>query len=374
MKNAFAVCLLIALAGSSLLQGQMNWVCATESASFGERYGHVSVAFDGKMWIVGSHDVWCSTDGVNWSCTVDSAPWPLRAEHSVLVFDNKMWLIGGYRVCPETVVVYTDVWCSTNGADWVLVTDSASWGEGQMGHTSAVFDNKMWLIGGGFTTDVWCSADGADWVLVTDSASWVPRIHHVSAVFDNKMWLIGGADGEGLPLNDVWCSTDGIVWTCAVDSAQWEKRWSAPSVVFDNKMWLMCGQGWNDSGWVGYTDVWCSTDGIVWTCAVDSTPWAERYGFSAVVFNGRVWIIGGRHHSQNMKDVWRTTDAFISEEQIPITLSSVAQSTLYSVSEISELVISQPSVLFDMTGRQINVNQIRLGIYFLGNRKIVVLR
>lgn len=76
----------------------------------------------------------------------------------------------------------------------------------------------------------------------------------------------------------------------------------------------------------------------------------------------------------NHNDLWHSNELNGVGEQERMTLPSAVQPTLYS---ISELVISQSSVLFDMTGRQVNINQLRPGIYFLHegrkNRKIVVL-
>ena len=56
----------------------------------------------------------------------------------------------------------------------------------------------MWLIAGtdGSTNknDVWNSTDGVTWTVVTSSASFSARENHASLVFDNKMWVTGGFD------------------------------------------------------------------------------------------------------------------------------------------------------------------------------------
>jgi hypothetical protein len=318
MRSVITLSLLVVVLPLTVLNAQMGWVCVTDSASWGTRSNHASVVFDNKMWLIGpASDAWYSTDGTRWTYATDSAPWGPRIHHTLLVFDNKMWLIGGYKSYPESVHIYTDVWYSTDGAHWTCATDSADWGAYQLDHTSVVFDNKMWLIGGGNTNDVWYSTDGAHWTCATDSAPWGPRSGHTSVVFDNKMWLIGGWNGS-TSLSDVWYSTDGAHWTCATDSADWAERAYASSVVFDNKMWLMCG-----IGLTGYTDVWYSTDGAHWTCATDSADWAERVGFSSVVFNNQIWIIGGRQLGHSLKDVWRSTSSFVLEEK-PLPVLSVS--------------------------------------------------
>jgi hypothetical protein len=37
---------------------------------------------------------------------------------------------------------------AVKGVNWIQATESAPW-NGRFGHTSVVFDNKIWVIGGG---------------------------------------------------------------------------------------------------------------------------------------------------------------------------------------------------------------------------------
>ena len=137
---------------------------------------------------------------IQWTRATASASFSKRRVHTSVVFDNKMWVIGGYNGSSNL----NDVWYSSDGATWTQATASASF-SGRSIHTSVVFDNKMWVIGGYDTAnlnDVWYSSDGATWTLATPSASFYTRAYHTSAVFDNKMWVIGGYNGSYL--NDVW--------------------------------------------------------------------------------------------------------------------------------------------------------------------------
>jgi hypothetical protein len=114
-----------------------------------------------------------------------------------------MWLVAG-----RNNAFLNDVWCSTNGADWTLVTNSADF-PARRGHTIFVFDNKMWVIGGAgddYHNDVWYSADGANWTCADSSAAWQARIWHTSVVYNNEMWVMGGSITTPGGLNDVWHS------------------------------------------------------------------------------------------------------------------------------------------------------------------------
>ena len=93
---------------------------------------------------------------------------------------------------------YNDVWHSKDGINWTQTTASADW-SGRRGHTSLVYDNKMWVLGGEDGTnrfnDVWYSTDGINWVQATGSADWSGLYNHTSLVYNNKIWVLGGNDG-----------------------------------------------------------------------------------------------------------------------------------------------------------------------------------
>ena len=161
------------------------------------------------------------------------------------------------------------------------------------------------------------SATTSVWTQVTDSASWAPREHHTSVVYNGKIWIIGGVryklfgvEGvdEVLGFNDVWSSSDGVNWTQVTDSAPWPPRHGHSSVVYDGKIWVIGGiketLNGNTHSYTEWTDVWCSSDGVNWTQVTDSAPnvWHKA---SSVVYDGKIWIIGGQH---TKNDVWCSSD------------------------------------------------------------------
>jgi hypothetical protein len=235
--------------------------------------------------------------GVNWICATPSAGWSGRLQHTSVVFDNKIWVLGG--VDPSGF--RNDIWYSTDGVNWTQATASAGW-SGRWGHTSVVFDNKMWVMGGNDASDtkndVWYSSDGVNWTQATASAGWSGRWGHTSVVFDNKMWVMGGYDR-----NDVWYSTDGVNWICATPSAGWSARYGHTSVVFDNKIWVLGGYGGGLR-----RDAWYSTDGVNWETQTSSVAWSARHGHTLVVFDNKIWVFGGYSLIGSRNDVWYSTD------------------------------------------------------------------
>jgi N-acetylneuraminic acid mutarotase len=216
-----------------------------------------------------------------------------------------MWVIGGDDAHHE----FNDVWYSYDGVNWICATESAPWTP-RDGHTSVVFDNKMWVTGGSWGgdyllfNDVWYSADGSNWTCATDSAPWLSRRLAASVVFKSRIWLLGGYHLLVTAIfNDVWCSSNGVDWNCVTTSAEWGERFGYSSVIFDDKIWVIGGAG-RYSFFEGANKVWCSADGAHWHCVTDSAPWQGRCYHPSVVFNNKLWILGGDSSGGPANDVW----------------------------------------------------------------------
>ncbi|MEJ2554352.1 MAG: hypothetical protein P8079_10250, partial [Gammaproteobacteria bacterium] len=111
------------------------------------------------------------------------------------------------------------------------------------GHQAAVFNGKLWLVGGwdgSFKNDVWSSDDGVNWTLVTRNAGFAFQANHQLVAYDNKLWVIAGYDGSSY-MNDVWSSSDGKVWVQATSSAAFTPQACSQSVAYDNKLWVIGG-------------------------------------------------------------------------------------------------------------------------------------
>ena len=188
------------------------------------------------------------------------------------------------------------------------------------GPGATVFDGKMWMMGGcGASTyfnDVWCSSDGINWSCTATSAPWSYRVSPGVTTFDGKMWMMGG--GAYLTVgfdvyNDVWYSTDGTNWTCATSSAPWAPRMDHEVIVYDGKMWVIGGGILLTS--TIYNDIWYSSDGVNWTCSTGSAPWAARMGHTCSLYNNNIWLMGGDGGSSPLNDVWSMATTGIAEEE-----------------------------------------------------------
>lgn len=276
------------------------------STDFSPRYGLTSSVFDDKMWVFGGreigmaskNDVWYSNNGIDWTKVTQVTSFTEAWGHSTVVFDDKLWAIAGTKVGGFTINSKSEIWYSSDGANWTAATLDGPFSK-RLGHTTIIFDDKMWVIGGsGFlsNSDVWNSSDGIEWTEVTSTAAFSNRIWHSSVVFKDKMWVIGGSSK-----NDVWYSSDGVNWTEATAAAPFSRRRGHTSVVFDNKIWVIGGQGVVDTD--VSNDVWYSSDGINWTEATTDS-FSGRWGHTSVVFDNTIWVIGGWDENGQKNDVW----------------------------------------------------------------------
>jgi dihydrofolate reductase len=128
-------------------------------------------------------------------------------------------------------------------------------------------------------------------------------------VFDGgsgeKMWVMGGNS------SDAWSSTDGINWTEETkdSSAKFPPVQEFSAVVHDGKMWIIGGLSGDPQ-----SSVYSSTNGKTWTevrATSDAGGFDIRYGHASVVFDDKMWVIGGLNFFRGinyLNDVWSSTN------------------------------------------------------------------
>jgi len=90
------------------------------------------------------------------------------------------------------------------------------------------------------------------WTRVTEHAAWRPRDSSGEVVFQGKMWLLGGWFSSKIPCpRDVWCSADGVTWDLVTAEAPWVHGDLPTRLVHDNRMWVAAG-----NPWPAVNDVW----------------------------------------------------------------------------------------------------------------------
>ncbi|TMW60445.1 hypothetical protein Poli38472_000487 [Pythium oligandrum] len=224
-------------------------------------------------------------------------------------------------------------------ARWSLTTTGLTFSRDS--HAAAVFDGKIWIVGGVSTTyytkrlertttrsDIVYTSDGETWTEVFEEAPFRRRYGHTLTTFTDgsdkkeRLVLLGGFSPE--PATDVWTSTDGTVWTESAAAVSWVGRGYHCTVVFNNRLWIMGGSPLNN-------DVW-STSSVLnggWTQQAD-VPWSPRAAHACTAHKvvGNVTIgettieefvfLTGGWDETSLQDVWRMNKAGEWKQLLPI--------------------------------------------------------
>jgi hypothetical protein len=304
-----------------------NWT-ALGAAPWQPRDSAGELVLNNRLWILGGwvdsfapalRDVWSSPDGVAWVNTLAQAPWEHSDLAMTIAFNGRMWIMGGYDLGRLPGATASNrVWSSADGVTWAD-EGAAAWSP-RLAAGIVEFQGRIWILGGieryfdgtpaSLRNDVWSSVDGRNWTLATANAGWSPRAFHSAVVLNGRIYVFGGGNyTPGTILNnDVWSSADGVNWRQETARAEWAPRIWASAVVYRGRIWLLGGHTRDESGATvtsaNFNDVWTSTDGALWTRNQSAAIWNPRHEMSAYVFNDRIFIAGGFDGSVLHNDVW----------------------------------------------------------------------
>jgi hypothetical protein len=263
------------------------------------------VVFNGSLWLVGNggtmarDDVWNSTDdGVTWTNVTagltNGAAFGTRYDHQVTVFNGELWVTGGY----DGSNFFSDAWHSSDGVTWTQASTGAFIGRSM--HSAVVNNGRLYVIGGqsrfnGILHDVWSTADGVTWQQETAAAPFSPRTGASAVSYNGRIFLIGGYTGGMSPVsNQVFSSADGANWIQVNGgNSSAPTRTGGASLVFDNRIWYLGGR---DASMTQSNVVYYSTDGLYWAQA--GTLPEGRSEAAGMVFDDKMWLIGGNLPNQ----------------------------------------------------------------------------
>ncbi|MES2416449.1 MAG: kelch repeat-containing protein [Patescibacteria group bacterium] len=270
----------------------------------------------------------------------DNSAATVLSQTQIKTTTQKVFLLGGTNDS-LTPLEFNDVYSSVDGKNWKLISpqdnlSTTKWSPRKyFGSNTVYFNNKIWVIGGvgssnaSGVSEVWSSPDGISWNLVTNTAP--KACDHNVVVFNNKMWMISSTGNQtqnnwycgNTPLyptqSQIYYSSDGISWT-ATNISPWGYLDYSSAVVFQNKIWVMGGIGYNSI--YSRKTIWSSPDGITWThvdtnptlAGIQDAPWEARDSHTSLVFNNKIWIFGGRGANGSIyngvlnNDIWSSPD------------------------------------------------------------------
>ncbi|HPS30990.1 MAG TPA: hypothetical protein PLZ43_12090 [bacterium] len=281
----------------------------SNQAQFNPRASHCAAFFKNKFYVIGGTafdgveektvaDVWTSTDGKTWSLVTETAAIGARNRHRCVVHDNKLWVIGG-RDGNGTEL--TDVWFTSNGTDWE--TDVVPEGGLLAGSNAAVISNgtKLFVFGTApyFGTPSAYSRDSTGWtVLPTPSYGGDGSFGY--AFLNGTMYLAGGIDSaQTATTNSIYYTADGEKWDVATGA--FTARAFAPMININNTLYLIGGNNLTTR----LNDVWTSTDGLNFVQVTGETGFTARSSHAAAASDSKLCIIGGTMVDNSYSsDVW----------------------------------------------------------------------
>jgi hypothetical protein len=309
LNVSFAVILILHTAGCSRGNGQIakpgpapakvsdyKWERLTKHAAYPPGYNYPVFVANGRMIAMHAQGIWDSTDGKTWrkSDLPSIRENVYRSEY--VQFRNAIYAFGDNDGNYQQIRFNAKIRRTTDLKKWETLKGTSNL-PGRIFAGWTAFRGKVWLLGGydgkRFYNDVWNSSDGVRWQLVTSDAKWSPRTISGVVEFKDHLYIVGGGVIDGMhddyPDSDreTWSSADGITWTKAPENMP--IRAGGAPVVFDDKLWLV---GANRDGSFARSSL-VTEDGFTWKEV--EAPWSPRGGAAAWVFDGKLYMTGGKY-------------------------------------------------------------------------------
>jgi len=249
-----------------------------------------------------------------WTRVAESAPYDGAYNFPVFVVGGEMWAFHprGH-------------WRSHDGQNWVR-TDLALSGLNEGCQKYVLLNDAVYALGtmqGNYldlrmTSKIARTRDFTRWEVVAEESNLPRRVFYGALVHAGKIWLMGGFDGKAY-FNDVWNSPDAVHWTRVTEHAPWSPRDVDTAVVFKGRMWVIGGSvidGQPEINANSKREVWSSPDGVKWTKAPDRN--GSAWGGSPVVFDDKLWLIAANRNSTFAPALIVTEDGLTwNEESAP---------------------------------------------------------
>jgi len=290
---------------------------------------------------IGYKEWLCCLPGVYWECDfVRCEPidpfegqrrWSPRRDHAaVTVRNTKLFVMGGRARALEDIpeaeaiggiipprgrwrersVLLSDVWMSTDGEAWDMITP------GCYIHQPGVVDfpgraSQRCRS----TADCWAARLGATRCNngMCECTMWSPREQLAAAAVDSDLYIMGGrtyvpsqqcgqfrcGTETSVFLDDVWKSADdGRTWEQLkqLGSGEWAPRAGFGLAVAGGYFWIAAGRGGIANDYSSnplYNDVWRSPTGAVWTQNTSTAPWRARTNTRLVASGTTLLLMGG---------------------------------------------------------------------------------
>jgi hypothetical protein len=202
-------------------------------------------------------------------------------------------------------------WASRDGVDWKATalpfSGMNSAYQAYIQHAGATW--ALGLMAGNYleftiTPSIQRTTGFTEWEQVGNSPSLPRRVFYAAASFRDAMWILGGFDGQR-ETADIWRSVDGLEWQRVVERAPWAPRAAAKAIVFRGRLFLL-GGGRIDGP--GSNDVWSSSDGLNWVLETDAIADEQPIGYTPIVFRDHLWLVGANRSGRFSSEMLMSAD------------------------------------------------------------------
>jgi hypothetical protein len=266
-----------------------TWTKVTDSAEWPKSYNYQLFSFRDTLWVFHPQGNWYSTDGQQFTKSLLNNPISNHAFLDYLPFRDKVLGLGYFKGNIETYTFRPVIFGSANMRSWDTQAQESNL-PGRFFYHPFVFQDKIWIVGGEDSqtayADIWTSPDGVNWTSVQSGLPFGKRANSQVVKLNNRLYLLN---------NDVWSSADGLKWVQETKAiVPGEEIFGYAALEYDGKIWLL---GCNRNGQFT-SNVLFSTDGRHWD-RMDA-PWSPRGGIAACVFRNKIYLTGGKFGGQDI--------------------------------------------------------------------------
>lgn len=260
------------------------WTKVLDHADWKESYNFQLISLNNLLYAFHPDGTWQSEDGKNWLKLALPNAINNHAFLDYVIFNGAVYGMGYFKGNIENFEFKPEIYKTTDLKKWTLLSEKSNLPKRFFYHPF-VFENKIWILGGEDQhtkySDIWNSEDGVQWIKQKQNLPFGKRSESQIVQLNNILYLLN---------NDVWSSTDGLNWKKIADEiVSGEQIFGYTAQVFDNKIWLI---GCNRNGQFT-SQVLFSTDGINWHD--HRAPWLPRGGIAATVHNNKIYMTGGKY-------------------------------------------------------------------------------
>lgn len=260
------------------------WTKLLDSAEWRKNYNFQMFSQNDTIWTFHSDGNWFSIDGKKWIKSALSNPISNLAFLDYVNFKGAIFGLGYFKGNIEQFEFRPEIYRTTDFKSWTTISKTSNLPKRFFYHPFA-FDNKIWIIGGEDKntkySDIWSSEDAITWTKQKENLPFGKRSGSQIVTLNNTLYLLD---------NDVWSSTDGVNWQKVADEiVKGEQILGYSAQVFDKKIWLL---GCNRNGQFS-SQVLFSSDGKNWF--TQTAPWLPRGGIAATVHKNKIFMTGGKY-------------------------------------------------------------------------------